>query len=152
MNYYNIQIVLQEVPHEISICFSVCGCTIRCHGCHSPHLWKENNGYLLTPRIYRETLDRYKGLATCVLFMGGEWHKENLIYFLNYALEQGYQTCLYSGEDKIDPQILKYLTWIKTGRWDAELGGLHSPNTNQRFVEVQSNTLLNHLFIKDHSS
>ena len=50
MNYSDIEIVLQEIPGEISICFTITGCALQCQDCHSPYLWKEENGKLLTPK------------------------------------------------------------------------------------------------------
>ena len=41
MYYYDFQVVLQEVPGEISLCFSISGCDKHCEGCHSPFLWKK---------------------------------------------------------------------------------------------------------------
>lgn len=148
MNYSSIQIVLQEVPGEISICFSICGCKLHCKGCHSPILWKEENGEALTKAIFRKTLRKFKKQASCVLFMGGEWHQKALIDYLDYAQKEGYKTCLYTGETQINKAILKYLTWVKTGKWIAELGGLDMLTTNQKFIAVESNKLLNHLFQK----
>ncbi|MBD0776972.1 anaerobic ribonucleoside-triphosphate reductase activating protein [Maribacter sp. ANRC-HE7] len=150
MYYSDIQIVLQEVPGEISICFSICGCKLRCEGCHSPILWKEGNGRQLTRDVYENTLTTYKGLANCVLFMGGEWHQTELLGYLDFARLEGYKTCLYSGEECVDDAILERLDWVKTGKWITELGGLDSPRTNQKFIEVRSNKLLNHLFLKNH--
>lgn len=80
--------------------------------------------------------------------MGGEWHETELINYLNLAQKEGYKTCLYTGEEQINKNILNHLTWIKTGQWIAERGGLDIPTTNQKFIEVQSNKLLNHLFLK----
>lgn len=148
MYYYSIQIALQEVPGEVSICFSISGCTIHCEGCHSPFLWKEKNGTELTQPIFESTLKKYEGFASCVLFMGGEWHKDSLISYLEYAQKAGYKTCLYTGEDQIGDDILKHLNWVKTGKWIAKLGGLDSRTTNQKFIEVKSNNILNHLFLK----
>jgi len=82
--------------------------------------------------------------------MGGEWHKKELIHHLEYAQKQGYKTCLYSGRKSIDKNLLQHLTWVKTGRWISEKGGLESPNTNQQFIEVQTNNILNHLFLKNY--
>ncbi|WP_371824132.1 anaerobic ribonucleoside-triphosphate reductase activating protein [Lutibacter sp. A80] len=146
MNFSSVQIVLQEVPGEISICFSICGCTLGCKGCHSPILWKASNGEPLTIDIFKKILAKYKGLASCVLFMGGEWHKNTLLNYLEYAKNVGYKTCLYTGNDNVDSKLLAHLNFIKTGKWIQELGGLDSPTTNQKFKEVQSNKLLNHLF------
>ncbi len=150
MYYSDLQVVLQEVPGEISICFTITGCTIHCKGCHSPRLWKEGSGTLLTESFFMETLKKYAGFASCVLFMGGEWHKNELIRNFKYAKNQGYKTCLYSGEEEIDDDLLSQLTWVKTGRWEFEQGGLDKPKTNQKFIEVSTNKVLNHLFLKSY--
>lgn len=71
MFYDDFQVVFQEVPGEISLCFSISGCPLRCEGCHSPFLWKEGNGNELTPEYFQTLLDQYSGFATCVVFMGG---------------------------------------------------------------------------------
>lgn len=149
MYYYDFQVVLQEVPGEISLCFSISGCPLRCEGCHSPFSWKEGNGELLTIEKYKSVLDQYSNLASCVLFMGGEWHSIDLIELLKLAINKNYKTCLYTGEDQVSNTILNELTWIKTGKWTQELGGLDNKNTNQKFIEVKTNTVLNNLFIKN---
>ena len=149
MNYYDFQVVLQEVPGEISLCFSICGCPIKCEGCHSPFLWKEENGSVLTTEVFTKVLQQYENLATCVLFMGGEWHENQLIDLLKLAKNKHYKTCLYTGEEAVSNLILKELDWIKTGKWNSSLGGLDSERTNQKFIEIKSNTINNNLFIKN---
>ncbi|MCO5725036.1 anaerobic ribonucleoside-triphosphate reductase activating protein [Robiginitalea marina] len=148
MYCYDFHVVLQEVPGEVSLCFTISGCPLRCEGCHSPFLWKEGSGRLLTFATYKDILYRYRGFATCVLFMGGEWHPNTLADFLKYAQETGYATCLYTGLNAVPESLARYLTWIKTGPWDASRGGLGSPDTNQRFTEVATQKNLNHLFHK----
>lgn len=147
MHYHDFQVVLQEVPGEISLCFSISGCPLQCDGCHSPFLWKKGSGKELTQKAYAAILRQYSGLGTCVVFMGGEWHKNELITKLGYARAMGFKTCLYTGEEQVDDGILEQLTWIKTGKWDRKLGGLDRKTTNQKFKDVKSNTILNHLFI-----
>lgn len=146
MYCYDFHVVMQEVPGEISLCFTISGCPLRCDGCHSPFLWKEGSGSKISKKAYSDILHRYFGFATCVVFMGGEWHPEELVFYLKYAKEQGYKTCLYTGLDKVNQKILDHLTYIKTGPWMAELGGLSSKTTNQKFIEVKTNRVLNHLF------
>lgn len=146
MKYHDYQIVLQEVPNEVSLCFTITGCKIACKGCHSTHLWNDNNGTLLTDEIYHEILDKYSGMISCVLFMGGEWCKYRLIELLKIAKSRNLKTCLYSGEDGISTEIMDELTFMKLGKWTEELGGLDSITTNQQFIEVESGKLLNHLF------
>ena len=149
MYYYDFQVVFQEVPGEISLCFSISGCNKNCDGCHSPFLWKEGNGSLLTKEVYTSFLNQYKNLATCVLFMGGEWHQKELIEMLQLAKIKGFKTCLYTGEDSVSEEITDQLTWLKTGMWIQELGGLESNLTNQIFIEIRTNKKLNYLFSKN---
>lgn len=149
MYYYDFQVVLQEVPGEISLCFSICGCKLQCKGCHSSYLWKEENGKILLLNTYLEMLNKYAGYATCILFMGGEWHQKELIEMLKIAQHKNFKTCLYTGEEFISKEISKELTFLKTGRWKSELGGLDSKTTNQKFTDVQKNKNLNYLFSKN---
>lgn len=147
MYYSSIEIVLQEIPGEITICFTISGCELQCKGCHSPYLWKKGSGELLTKQIFVEKLFKYKGMASAVLFMGGEWHPETLIKYLKIASEQGFKTCLYTGENSIHKSIKSELTWLKTGEWIESRGGLNSLRTNQKFTELKTGKVLNHLFI-----
>jgi anaerobic ribonucleoside-triphosphate reductase activating protein len=148
MFYYDFQIVLQEVPGEISLCFSICGCKLECKGCHSSYLWKEQNGKILLINTYLETLNIYKDYASCILFMGGEWQSKELIEFLKIAKHKNFKTCLYTGEESVPKDISNELTFLKTGQWKKELGGLESEITNQNFTDVKQNKNLNYLFSK----
>lgn len=148
MHCYSFDIVLQEVPGEISLCFSISGCPLRCKGCHSPFLWKEGTGKLLSETNYIQVLKKYKNYATCVLFMGGEWHEKKLELFLQLAKKENYKTCLYTGKNNVSSALKSELTWLKTGKWIEKLGGLESATTNQKFIELETNKKLNHLFIK----
>lgn len=139
-------IVFQEVPDEISLCFSITGCKVGCKGCHSTELWNEQNGISLNKQNYIHWLKKYSGLITCVVFFGGEWQPKALIEKLLIAKNFGLKTCLYSGEKHIDINISQHLTYLKTGAWQESLGGLDSPLTNQVFREVASGEKLNHLF------
>ena len=51
--------------------------------------------------------------------------------------------------EAVSDGILPYLTYLKTGRWQMELGGLDSATTNQKFVDLRTGEVLNRLFIKD---
>ena len=146
--YADLQIVLQEVPGQISLCVSVTGCPLRCKGCHSPFLWKKGTGTPLTDEVFITTLERYKDMISCVLFMGGEWEEAALIHKLQIARAYGLHTCLYTGltEERVPTAIKKELTWLKAGPWIEALGGLSEATTNQRFIEVSTGRILNEMF------
>lgn len=148
MKFVDFDVVFQEVPNEISLCFSISGCKIQCKDCHSPKLWNVDNGEELTLTKFSEFLIRYEHYATCVLFMGGEWFEEELCLMLQLAKRKGFKTCLYTGLDDVSEVLKSELTWLKVGKWVSALGGLNSPQTNQKFIEVKTNKILNDLFIK----
>lgn len=142
-------VVFQEVPDEISLCFSITGCKLACAGCHSTELWSESNGEPLTNKRFKSWLNKYNNLISCVVFFGGEWNQARLIEKLIIAKQSGLKTCLYSGLEVIDEEIIRHLDFYKTGRWDKALGGLSSPTTNQRFIDSNTGNLLNHLFLQN---
>jgi len=146
-------IVFQEVPNEISLCFSITGCKVGCKGCHSTELWDANYGIHLSNENFTYWLNKYQGLISCVVFFGGEWQPSALIEKLIIAKNLGLKTCLYSGEENgqqhIDLSISQHLNFLKTGAWRAELGGLENSLTNQVFRNLNTGEKLNHLFIKN---
>jgi len=149
-------VVFQEVPGEISLCFSITGCKVGCKGCHSTELWDENYGISLTNSKFTTYLAKYQKLISCVVFFGGEWQAKALIEKLHIAKRFNLKTCLYTGhtagEKYIDINISQHLNFLKTGAWQAKLGGLESPITNQVFRNVQTGEKLNHLFLKNHNN
>ena len=87
--------------------------------------------------------------ADAILLMGGttnRLHESDIIQMLR-RLSVILPVCLYSGSDdeEHDKDIAQKsgITWLKTGSYKAELGGLASPTTNQRFYK------LNDLFVLD---
>lgn len=78
--------------------------------------------------------------------MGGEWHSKELINLLRIAKTFKLKTCLYTGEENISQEILGELTFVKTGKYIPELGGLNKITTNQIFMNVETKEILNHLF------
>lgn len=148
LKFYNVEVVLQEVPDEISLCFNITGCPLRCEGCHSPFLLKRENGKDLTDEIFIKYLKMYKNMISCVIFMGGDWEQEDLITKLKIAKKNNLKTCLYTGEEDVNFNIKENLTFLKTGAWIQVLGGLDSLITNQKFIDVFSGELLNYKFIK----
>ncbi len=150
-NSLNPTVVFQEVPDEISLCFSITGCQLGCKGCHSTELWKAQNGTPLTNKTFQYWLNKYQPLISCVLFMGGEWNNSALLEKLIIAKKAGLKTCLYSGLDFVAPNLLPHLNFLKTGRWQIEHGGLNNQLTNQRFINVATGELLNYKFTKNNN-
>lgn len=144
------QVVWQEVPGEVSLAFTISGCPLRCKGCHSSAARNPNAGQLLTTDYFLARLHQYQGLISCVLFLGGEWQPTELTELLRIAGEQQLKTCLYTGFETIDPDLMPYVTYLKTGPWVAELGGLNSSTTNQRFVDLRTHENLNYKFQKNY--
>lgn len=148
------QIVWQEVPNETSLAFLISGCPLRCEGCHSADAWKAGAGAELTVEYLQGRLKRYRGLISCVLFMGGEWQPDELARMLQTVKSAGLKTCLYTGLERVELEavsdgLIPRLDYLKTGRWNAALGGLGSATTNQRFTDLRTGENLNHLFVKD---
>ncbi len=60
-------VVFQEVPGEVALAFTIAGCPLRCPGCHSSDSWAPDEGWLLTPAILAQRIQRYSGLLTAVV-------------------------------------------------------------------------------------
>lgn len=137
MNYLFEAVTFSEVPDEITLCVPISGCRLHCEGCHSRELW-EDKGTTLTIEELQRLLDKYEGI-TCVCIMGGEADIDTLTELFQYAYKK-VKTAWYCGLDLIPKNklgILQYLDFVKTGHYDQELGGLDSPDTNQRFYKVE---------------
>ena len=148
MNFLSRQVVFQEVPQEISLSYLITGCSLRCPGCHSPDAWDQTKGSPLTLEGLFLDIKKYSSWITCVLFMGGEWHGQELVSFLKEVQRQELKTALYTGETELSPEILSHLDYVKYGRYDKNLGGLGSRTTNQRFINLRTNELMNFHFEK----
>lgn len=144
--YYTSDVVFQEVPNEISLSFSIAGCKNNCKNCSWKNIKIEKKQ--LTEDLYMNMLKKYKGLVSCILFLGGEWNKDALIKNLKLAKSMGYKTCLYTGLYDISNDIKNNLDYLKTGPYIEELGGLDNINTNQKFLDLKTNKILNNYFIK----
>lgn len=149
MKINKIDILIHEIPDEVSLGIYVCGCNIRCAGCHSPQLWDEQTGYEFNIENLKETVNLYKKNISCVLFLGGEWHKDEINLYLDYINSLGLKTALYTGKEFICGSIKNRLNYLKTGPYIKELGGIESKTTNQVLVNVLTKEILNYKFHKD---
>lgn len=149
MRYSSLQIVFQEIPNEISLAFHITGCPLRCRGCHSSDLWNSKIGAELSLSVLSNQIEKYKNYISCVLYLGGEWDKGNLISQLDHVKSRHFKTALYTGLEysSVDAEIVKRLDYIKYGEYKSDLGGLNSPRTNQRLINLNTNENLNRYFI-----
>ena len=144
LKYYSYTIVFQEIPDEISLCFEITGCPLRCAGCHSPHLRNHKLGEELSEGVLKELLEKYKNFITCVLFFGGEWEEGSLVERLDTCKSYDLKTALYTGRDAISKRLKDKLDFLKTGPYIEELGGLaDSKTTNQILINVKTGEKLN---------
>lgn len=126
-------IVMQEVPGEVSLAINVTECPYHCVGCHSPHLSESYGKYVKD--VLPQALKEYKDLITCVCFMGGDHHPEDLADQCRYikANFPNLKIALYTGANSSTGlmESIKYLDYIKLGKYSLVHGGLDSPKTNQ---------------------
>lgn len=143
LKYLGYAIVCAEVPDEISLAFNISGCEHQCEDCHSKYLWDYDGEYI--SEDLEETIVKYKGLISCVCFMGGDQNINELAALCSIVKEYGMKTCIYSGNDSIDV-FRKLITnnlidYLKIGRYDSSCGGLNKPTTNQRMYKITNNNL-----------
>lgn len=137
VKYYNYAITFAEVPDEVSLCFNITNCMMRCDGCHSNFL-QQDIGNNLNNDI-QKIINLHKDQFTCVCFLGeGNDHK-NLQKLINYVHNYGYKTCLYSGRDDSILDDYNNLDFYKKGSYKKDKGGLNKITTNQRMYKKNNN-------------
>jgi len=124
----------QEVPDETSLTILIGDCPFRCKGCHSPELQEAKGNNLLED--IGALIDKYDGAITCVCFMGEGRDEKGLLDCNQIAKERGLKTALYSGSDNAFARMLEFFDYIKQGPYIERLGGLDSPDTNQRMYKI----------------
>ena len=139
LKYLYNQVVFSEIPQQITLGISISGCQIHCKGCHSRDLW-EDKGTELTYSEVEKLITSNEGI-TCVLLLGGERDIAQLtVIFMQIKLHfPKLKTAWYCGLDMLPIEkyyIIRSLDYIKMGHYDAELGGLASPTTNQRLYHI----------------
>ena len=134
IKYVSAEIVLAEVPDEITLAFSISNCPGRCEGCHSPWL-REDIGDDLE-RDLPGYLEKYQDRITCVAFLGEGNDSDALCECLQAVHKAGLKTCVYSGKKDM-PQYLRngVSDYVKYGAYERELGGLEQRNTNQKMMK-----------------
>ena len=135
---YSYDIVCQEIPDEISLAVNISGCPNRCPGCHSPWLW-EDTGEFLTDELLHKLMEQYSAAITCFCIMGGDGdllEVERISRLIRTEFPQ-IRTAWYSGKESIPEGFdISILDYIKIGPYKEALGGLKSPDTNQRLYRI----------------
>lgn len=155
MFIYKTDVVFQEIPNEISLSFSICGCTNRCKGCHSEFLWNESNGEFHNLEDILKIINKYKSYITNILFLGGE-HLLDELHIICDSIHIKYpniKISWYCGNNDLKylHDNKNYFDYIKIGSYEETLGGLNNKGTNQRLFEIINNNIndITHLFWKE---
>ena len=147
VKYCGYYVTFQEVPNEIALVFTISNCPYKCPGCHSPWL-QTNIGHELTMAVISKLLDIYRGAVTCICFMGAGKDPSVIQQFVGNLHALGYKTCVYTGGLQYRAEDFGFPDYFKEGSYVKELGGLNSPDTNQRMWKLagfddQGNALYN---------
>ena len=135
LKYLGYSIVFQEVPDEVTLAINISGCPHKCEGCHSKYLWEYEGNYISDD--LDKLIERYKGLITCVCFMGGDQNQKELTDLLICTHKYGLKAALYTGcnfMSDLHIRVLGNLDYLKIGYYDSNRGGLDNANTNQRML------------------
>lgn len=140
LKYLGYSIVFQEVPDEVALAINISGCPHRCEGCHSKYLWEYEGNYISDD--LDSLIEKYKGLITCVCFMGGDQNIFELHHCVCKVKENNLKVAIYTGLDDVMrlSTIIQKSDYIKYGRYNSNLGGLNCPNTNQKMIKFNHET------------
>lgn len=157
LKYLGHSIVFQEVPDEVTLAINISGCPHKCVGCHSKYLWEYKGRYISDD--LSGLIEKYKGLITCICFMGGDQNQKELVDLLTNVRLHGLKTALYTGADSmniLDIAVLNNLEYCKIGHYDSMRGGLDNSNTNQKMFKWNYDANkwddITYKFLKGHSN
>ena len=142
LRFVHEDVVWQEVPHEVSLAYTIAGCPLRCPGCHSRQL-QQDIGAELSCEVLMSLINRYKDDITCVCFMGGDASPDDVCRLATVVKRDcGLKTGWYSGNSHLyDDKCKAVFDFIKLGDYRQALGGLDKPTTNQRLYRIEAETL-----------
>ena len=116
------------------------GCNLRCPGCQNPSTWDETKGTIISVSDLANIL-RERSKNKKVTISGGEpLLQKNALIELFEELKD-FDICLYTGHElaEVPEEILKYLKYIKVGRFIQEERTSTMPfvgSKNQKFVRL----------------
>lgn len=146
LKYQNYDIVMAEVPNEVTLAINISNCPCHCVGCHTPEL-ADDIGDELTDKVLDELVEENRSAITCVAFMGGDADPQEVFRLAKYIKKQ-YQlkTCWYSGRTALPEGVLfqtlaDTLDYIKIGPYIEKYGPLNCKTTNQRMYGLRDSNL-----------
>ncbi len=148
LKYTDYNIVFQEIPDEVTLAINLSGCPHRCKGCHSPHL-QQDIGEELNEEVFSRLLQLYEHSITCICFMGGDAHAEEvcrLAYYIRMNWGERLKTAWYSGNSNLNPMAASCFDFVKTGPYIKALGGLSKKTTNQRLYRISKEDIIDITF------
>ena len=113
MKFTDYEVVLQEIPDEITLAINISNCPYHCKGCHSPHLWEDIGLELTSPLLY-QMVERSKGI-TCIAFMGGPFREVQAWSLWCHIMWPHLKTAWYTGSSvlPIYENTLDYINQYK---------------------------------------
>jgi len=151
LKYIHSEIVVEEVPDELSLAISITGCPLACKGCHSSHTWNPNIGNDLTIEVLEKLIQKNKHIS-CVLFYDGLHNEIELKKLLRFTKSKNLKVAFYTGLEleNLNNELKKLCDYLKVGSYKEELGGLSSITTNQRMYK--NGIDITHIFNKRFNS
>ena len=125
-------VVLEEIPHRVSLAVEISNCRGNCIGCHSPFL-KKDLGDELTAEAVEKLLKTNFG-ENCFLFLG-EGNDSEALKAIAYYLRSSHpelELALYSGRESVEDELFEIFDFVKVGPYIKEFGPLNEKTTNQR--------------------
>ena len=125
-------VVLEEIPHRVSLAVEISNCRGNCIGCHSPFL-KKDLGDELTAEVVEKLLKTNFGV-NCFLFLGEGNDPEALKAFAYYlrSSHPELELALYAGRESVEDELFEIFDFVKVGPYIKEFGPLNEKTTNQR--------------------
>lgn len=136
MKYWNYDIVMREVPNEITLAINITNCPCHCIGCHSPHL-SQDIGEELTEQVLEKLANENSGI-TCIAFMGGDSDRDSINRLGKFVHNKLHlKVAWYSGRDFYWERLKSdYFDYVKYGHYDKDKGPLNKVTTNQVMVKI----------------
>lgn len=152
---YSTGVTMMEVPDHLAFYIEFGNCKQKCKGCHSPHLWEDVENKTTMEDLLASASDAVSKGANAIVLMGGTTNgisSTHLISLIDKLAEIA-PVCLYSGSNDFERDMVlatvTKLTWIKTGSYQDDKGGLMSAETNQKFLRKENVNLNYAIFIDE---